>query len=135
MAPPKGSTNNPRGRPKKGRALTDQIVKALEVADPTNNRPRKEVMAELIAQAITTATVTFPDGLIMQLSVKDWLDLLKWAITQIDGPAARELDVTSGGEPIPAASAKTYIGFSPDEWDAIDGSTTGESAETGQEAP
>jgi hypothetical protein len=58
------------------------------------------VIAELVMQAASTGTVVFPDGKKMDLSPKDWLDLVWKLYGQIDGPPPKAVDVTSRGEQI-----------------------------------
>lgn len=41
-----------------------------------------------------------PDGGMIVVSPRDWLDVVKFIYTQIDGPVKQELDVTSNGNTI-----------------------------------
>lgn len=61
---------------------------------------RKRIIAELALEAASTGVATFPDGTTMELSVKDWMDMLWKVYGQVDGPPKAEVDVTSGGEQI-----------------------------------
>jgi len=101
---PKGSHNNPNGRPKKERALTDLLVKELshttELPDGTKISGKK-LIARNIVNAITTGRIKFPkDGEESVISIKDWIDFVKWLYTHVDGQAKSEFDVTSAGEKI-----------------------------------
>ena len=100
MAPPKGQTNNPNGRPPKSRALTDLLTTALgrtlEVDGKRVNG--KRVLARMVAEILTTGKATFPDGTELRISPRDWLEFVKWAYAQIDGPPKHEVDLTSAGE-------------------------------------
>ena len=104
MAPKKGTTNNPNGRPKKERALTDLLVKELahKVIMPDGTEVSgKKLIAQNVVSAVTTGKVKFPkDTEESVISVKDWIDFMKWLYVHVDGQAKSELDVTSGGEKI-----------------------------------
>jgi hypothetical protein len=104
MAGVKGRTNNPNGRPKKDRALTDLLVKELshKVTMPDGSEVSgKKLIAQNVVSAVTTGKVKFPkDTEESVISVKDWIDFMKWLYVHVDGAAKSELDVTSGGEKI-----------------------------------
>lgn len=57
-------------------------------------------MAELVMQAITTGRIHFPDGSTLELSPRDWQDMLWKAYGQVDGPPRQDIDVTTDGEKI-----------------------------------
>ena len=57
---------------------------------------RKKVIAELALQAASTGKVVFPDGTKLDLSPKDWMDMLWKVYGQIDGPPKGELDLDLG---------------------------------------
>jgi hypothetical protein len=104
MAPPKGTTNNPNGRPKKERALTDLLVKELshgvELPDGTKVSGKK-LLAQNVVNAITTGKVKFPkDAEESVISIKDWIDFVKWSYVHIDGSVKTEVDVTTNGKEI-----------------------------------
>lgn len=114
--PKKGQpSNNPHGRPPKERSLTEQIKRALDVVQPGDTRTRKELMGELLAQGVATAMITFPDGRIAKLGIRDWIDLNFRVLAQVDGPPRQEIDHTIDA----VTTHKGYIGFTPDEWDAV----------------
>ena len=103
MAPPKGKTNNPNGRPKKERALTDLLEKQLaHTIDVDGVRlSGKRLVAKSVVDAVTTGRVRFPgDTEDSVISVKDWIDFVKWLYVHIDGSVKTEVDVTSNGETI-----------------------------------
>ena len=83
MAPPKGSHNNPNGRPPKSRALTDALTLALKrmVEYPDGKKVSgKKVLAELVTGVLTTGRIKFPhDTEESIVSVKDWMEFAKWA--------------------------------------------------------
>lgn len=103
MAPPKGKTNNPNGRPKKDRALTDILVKRLSHSLDINGKrvSGKNLIAMNVVDAVTKGRIRFPnDTEDSVISVKDWIDFMKWLYVHVDGSVKTELDVTTGGEKI-----------------------------------
>ena len=96
----KGQSGNPSGRPPKSRALTAILEKAggrtLEV-DGKRVAGRR-LVARYLWEAATTGTVTMVDGKALKLSPRDWLDVVKWLYSQIDGPPKQEMDVTTDGK-------------------------------------
>lgn len=88
MAPPKGSSNNPNGRPPKKTALTDMLKVALDHTMPYGgkNVSGKRILADLVSKAITTGRLKFPnDTEESVISVRDWIELVKWAYERVDG--------------------------------------------------
>ena len=65
---------------------------------------RKRIIAELIMQVASTGRAEFPDGTSIDVSPKDWLDMLWKIYGQIDGPPKSEFDMTSDGEKIEGVS-------------------------------
>jgi len=110
---PPGVSGNPRGRPPKSRALTDLLTKALGRTLETQGKKvsGKRLLARLVVDVLTTGRATFPDGRVLEVAPKDWLEFAKWLYQHVDGPARQELDVTSGGQPL-----KGYVVISPDDW-------------------
>lgn len=92
----KGRTNNPNGRPKKDRALTDLLVKELshKVTMPDGTEVTgKKLIAMNLVNAVTTGKIRFPrDTEDSVISVKDWIDFMKWLYVHVDGPARNALD-------------------------------------------
>ena len=109
----KGQSGNPSGRPKKDRALTSILERALshtllDNADGGVIKSRKRIMARLVSEAATEGRVMFPDGTGMQLAPQDWMNFIKWIYAHVDGPPRAELDVTSKGEAVNVISIITY---------------------------
>lgn len=100
----KGQSGNPAGRPDKKRALTEILEQAgnRTVLDKVTDKrtARKRILARLLWQLMTEGKTTLPTGDELQLDPNDWIGLVKWLYTHIDGPPKGELDVTSGGQPI-----------------------------------
>lgn len=101
----KGTSGNPKGRPPKTRALTDVLEAAgrkrdkLKASD-VKQMMRSHILAERVWEGITTGIITFAENRKIELDATDYIGLLKFAYTQIDGPPKAELDLTSDGEPI-----------------------------------
>ena len=103
MAGVPGKTNNPNGRPKKERALTDLLVKELSHTIEIDGEKisGKRLIAKSVVDAVTTGKLHFPNDTEESIiSVKDWIDFVKWLYVHVDGTARTDIDVTSGGAPI-----------------------------------
>lgn len=101
----KGTSGNPKGRPPKSRALTEVLAAAGRkrgklLANEAKQMMRSHILAERVWEGITTGVITFADNRKIELDATDYIGLLKFAYTQIDGPPKAELDLTSDGEPI-----------------------------------
>lgn len=90
----KGEVANPKGRPPKGRALTELLTKA------GSKGKRNEKLAELVWAFATEGKVTVGGRTYKAEDIGDLLAAWKWIYSHIDGPAPASLDVTSGGEKI-----------------------------------
>jgi len=88
MAFKKGQSGNPLGRPLKKRALTTLLEQAMEkvVELPDGSKlARKELVSEMVAQAVSTGQVQFPFDLSpSNLDIKEWLDFVKWFYNWLD---------------------------------------------------
>lgn len=83
-----GQSGNPKGRPKKDRALTAILERAGSRTVEIDGKAvsGRQLMARQVWEGITTGEVTFPGGKKLQLSPQDWKDFVKWAYSHIDGP-------------------------------------------------
>jgi hypothetical protein len=92
-----GQSGNPKGRPKKDRALTDLLEKAggAMVTFGEERISGRHLLARQVWEGITTGFITMADGRKLALSPQDWKDFVKWVYSHIDGPPRQELDITS----------------------------------------
>lgn len=96
-----GQSGNPNGRPPKGRALAEQILKALEktYADADGKRHSgKILLGNILASAVLTGEAVLISGKKTVLPPREWIELVKFVSVHVDGSAKTEVDVTSGGE-------------------------------------
>ena len=93
----KGVSGNPKGRPKKDRALTEILERAGAKSVEVNGKSRsgKQLAASMVWEGVTTRRVTFPDGETVTLSPYHWLELVKWLYAHIDGPPRQEIGIES----------------------------------------
>jgi hypothetical protein len=60
------------------------------VKTPSGNVAGKRLLAQLVTQAITTGQVQFPtDEKPSTISVKDWMEFVKWAYQYIEPPVTK----------------------------------------------
>ena len=111
----KGQSGNPRGRPSQSRALTQILKRSLNKTiegspQATKRTARKRLLADHVAEFVTTGKVTLPDGTTLRAeSITEWFTAVKWLYTHLDGPAPKPIEV-SGPEgtpllPLPALVA------------------------------
>lgn len=109
-----GQSGNPAGKPPNSRALATLLREAgdKKIRKDGHFVARNAIVAEGIYELLTLGETILPNKTKIKVNARDWLELVKFVHTHVDGPARVELDVTSAGERI-----KAYIGFSPDAWD------------------
>jgi hypothetical protein len=97
-----GQSGNPTGRTPKERALTAVLETAgSQTVDVNGKRVSgNRIVARLLWEIAATGKATMPDGAVMLVSPRDWLDVVKFIYTQVDGPVKQEVDVTSNGNTI-----------------------------------
>ncbi len=97
----KGETGNLSGRPPKFRALTEQLKRIIKkpILDVEGQKHSGNiVLARIIRDLLTTGESKLPNGKFMALAPKDYLDMVRWLYSQIDGPPKQDFDITSGGK-------------------------------------
>jgi hypothetical protein len=57
---------------------------------------RKQLLAELMSEFVTTGRATMPDGRVLDAAPRDWIETVKWVYTHIDGPAKQEIEQSGG---------------------------------------
>jgi hypothetical protein len=99
-----GQSGNPKGRPKKERALTEILQRAgsAMVALPDGTRTSsRSVLARALWDLATSGKAELPGGKVIGLGEdKDWLPVVKFIYSQIDGPPPAALDLTSNGQTV-----------------------------------
>jgi hypothetical protein len=105
----KGASGNPKGRPPKGRALTEILERAGAASLDINGKrvSGKQLLARLAWEAATTGKVTFPaetaegEARVVGLDADQWMQILKFIYSQVDGPPKQTTEVTGAeGGPI-----------------------------------
>jgi hypothetical protein len=98
-----GQSGNPAGKPPKSRALTALLEAALDKpAKGPNGKssPRKSLMAERVAEAVSTGFVTLPDeegkNRRVPLTLADWRAFVQWLYVHVDG--AKVLNEHTGAD-------------------------------------
>jgi hypothetical protein len=101
MAAPRGNCNNPNGRPPKSRSLTEALNRAMKKSVIVDGKRvgGKLVVANLVAHALKTGRLHFPEDTEESvLSVKDWIEFVKWAYQYLEPPIQpHEITGAEGG--------------------------------------
>jgi len=103
MAGVAGKTNNPNGRPPKSKALTSMLEAALGKTRLYGGAKvsGKKILSDMVSDAIITGRLRFPnDTEDSIISVKDWLELVKWAYERIDGKPVQPIGGDENHGPI-----------------------------------
>lgn len=103
-----GQSGNPKGRPKKERALTALLQKVgqqrIDLPDGSRKSKAELVCTFLWEVAVYgVTTLVERDGeqpVKIRPDAGEWGLLVKFLWSQIDGPPPRDVDITSGGQPI-----------------------------------
>lgn len=59
---------------------------------------RRKLIAEMTLEAVTTGKIFFPDGTEIQIGSSEWLGMVRWLYTHIDGPAPTKVQLSSPPE-------------------------------------
>lgn len=109
----KGQSGNPNGRPRKNRTLTTILERAGNAKTEGGKVAQKKVLADLLWEGATTGAVTFGD-VTKPMDAQDWLGLVKFLYSHIDGPPKTDIELSGSVEVI----QKGYVQVNPDDWDA-----------------
>jgi hypothetical protein len=112
----KGQSGNPRGRPRNERALAN-VLRETGEHDSFGDLPNKTFMARLVWQAIATGQISLVGDRTLTLSIKEWLDLVKWLSTHVDGSfRAHGVSTNTGDLPDsePAPLPRIVVRYGPD---------------------
>ena len=109
-----GQSGNPKGRPPKERALSDQLEAAGSKTYEFDGKriSGKRLIARLLWELAIHGRVELPDSVeevedgkpklkpvtLRVTSTKEWLDSIKQIYSQVDGPPKGELDLNADGE-------------------------------------
>ena len=87
----KGHTNNPNGRPPRGRALAELMESSL--AEKVDGVEAKKIIIKRAIDALRTGVLDFGKRK-LKMGAKDWTDLLKYVVTHLDGPVRQEVAIS-----------------------------------------
>lgn len=119
----KGQSGNPKGRPLRDRALTAILERAggKTVEVDGQRVSSRQLLARLVWQAIISGRVSLlvandPVSVnvvqmdsaepvevpspILELDGKQWVELVKFVYSHVDGPPKAAIDVTTAGQPL-----------------------------------
>lgn len=94
-----GNNANPKGRPKKDRALTAILEAAgnLRVTTDDGEAAGKKLLAQHVWNIVTTGQTTLPDGRLLVANFDNWADTVRWLYAHIDGPPKVETKTEHSG--------------------------------------
>lgn len=100
-----GQSGNPAGRPKGQRALTKILEAAGDIevnfkGNPDAKLARKEVLAKMLWEIVTTGQTTMINGKTLKVVGDDWFNVVQFLYKHIDGAPTLNIDATSNGETI-----------------------------------
>lgn len=95
-----GQSGNPKGRPKKERALTTMLEKAGAAGTDHEGKrvSGKRLLALRLWELVKTGKTTFSDGKVISIEdADDFMRIAKFLYQHIDGPPPIPLDVEHSG--------------------------------------
>lgn len=97
---PPGVSGNPKGRPKKNRALTDILEKAGSSTVEIDGKKisGKRLIAKLLWEVALLGECTLPNGATVTVNSDGWFDVVRFIYNQIDGPPKHDISLEHSGE-------------------------------------
>jgi len=96
-----GESGNPKGRPRKGKALTEIIKLAgSRMVDHSEGRiSSKRLMARAAWELITHGRTELLGGKVLKVeNLAEWKSLVEWVLTRVDGPPIERKEVATEDE-------------------------------------
>ncbi len=111
----KGKSGNPKGRPPGSRSLAATVQEAAE-HDSFGELTNGQLLAQHIWEGLACGVIHLAYGKSYELNIREWLELVKWVHTHLDGTLAK---VLAGREPEPPREVvKKYIYQPPEQFEA-----------------
>jgi hypothetical protein len=80
----KGVSGNSKGRPTSERALA-KVLRATGEHDSYGDISNKALLARMIWEGLAWGKITFAGGKTLELTAREWLDMVKWVHAHVDG--------------------------------------------------
>jgi len=94
-----GESGNPKGRPRKGKALTEiiKLAGSRMVDGPDGSRiSSKRLMARAAWELITHGETVLLGGKRLKVDdLAEWKSLVEWVLTRVDGPPIERKEVST----------------------------------------
>jgi hypothetical protein len=89
-----GESGNPRGRPRRGSALTEllRLKGEQSIVIGGEEKPAKEALAEAVWQFVMSGEVWLAGKRLSANSVGEWASVVKWLYSQVEPPRMIEGD-------------------------------------------
>lgn len=88
----KGQSGNSSGRPTAERALA-KVLRSAGEQQRYSAASNKELLAGMVWEGLIWGKITFPGEKTLDLSMKEWLEMLKWVHSHIDGAYQAEQEI------------------------------------------